>query len=183
MGCRTSRRRIRFAAGMSFMRVSGLGLGDRVPNRKTIWLFREAVVTAVAMEELFARFDAGLKERGYFALGGQIVDASIVEAPRQRLSKEEERHIRPSPATGQGAAEGYAGALDCEAAIAAAGRRSMVHFRESEGAIDAETAPTRQPRPLDSTGRRGWERRAAPGKARWPSTPELAQAASRRRSR
>ncbi|WP_210211575.1 transposase, partial [Azospirillum griseum] len=32
--------------------------------------------------------------RGYFALGGQIVDASIVEAPRQRLTREEKRQIR-----------------------------------------------------------------------------------------
>ncbi|RTR08991.1 transposase, partial [Azospirillum griseum] len=73
---------------LSFMRFLGLGLGDRVPDRTTIWLFREALVTAGAMEGLFARFDADLKERGYFALGGQIVDASIVEAPRQRLTRE-----------------------------------------------------------------------------------------------
>jgi len=45
-------------------------------------LFREARVTAEAMEELLARFDADLKKHGYFALGGQIVGASIVEAPR-----------------------------------------------------------------------------------------------------
>jgi transposase, IS5 family len=51
-------------------------------------------VTAGAMKGLFARFDADLKERGYFALGGQIVDASIVEAPKQRLTWEEKRQIR-----------------------------------------------------------------------------------------
>ncbi|WP_237907539.1 IS256 family transposase [Azospirillum brasilense] len=79
---------------LSFMRFLGLGLGDRVPDRTTIWLFREALVTAGAMEGLFARFDADLKERGYFALGGQIIDASIVEAPRQRLTREEKRQIR-----------------------------------------------------------------------------------------
>ncbi|WP_391345271.1 transposase [Azospirillum sp. A23] len=79
---------------LSFMRFLGLGLGDRVPDRTTIWLFREALVTAGAMEGLFARFDAELKERGYFALGGQIVDASIVEAPRQRLTWEEKQQIR-----------------------------------------------------------------------------------------
>jgi uncharacterized metal-binding protein YceD (DUF177 family) len=43
---------------------------------------------------LFARFDAELKEQGYFALGGQIVDASIVEAPRQRMSKDEKTQIK-----------------------------------------------------------------------------------------
>jgi transposase, IS5 family len=43
---------------------------------------------------LFARFDAELKERGYFALGGQIVDASIVEALKQRMTKDEKAQIR-----------------------------------------------------------------------------------------
>ena len=38
-------------------------------------------VRAGAMEALFARLDAAVKARGYFTLGGQIVDASIVEAP------------------------------------------------------------------------------------------------------
>ncbi len=76
------------------MRFLGLGLGDRVPEHTTIWLFREALVRAGAMEGLFARFDAALKERGYFALGGQIIDASIVEAPRQRLTREGKRQIR-----------------------------------------------------------------------------------------
>lgn len=55
---------------LSFMRFLGLGLSDRVPDRTTIWLFREALVRTGAMEGLFARFDAALKERGYFALGG-----------------------------------------------------------------------------------------------------------------
>lgn len=85
---------------LSFMRFLGLGLGDRVPDRTTIWLFREALATAGAMEGLFARFDADLKERGYFALGGQIVDASIVEAPKQRLIREEKRgrvKAKPGP--------------------------------------------------------------------------------------
>lgn len=46
------------------------------------------------MEGLFARFDRALTERGYLALGGQLVDASIVEAPRQRLTVAEKQLIR-----------------------------------------------------------------------------------------
>jgi IS5 family transposase len=79
---------------LSFMRFLGLSLADRVPDRTTIWLYRETLVKAGAIEGLFARFDAELNARGYFALGGQIIDASIVEAPRQRLSAEEKRQIR-----------------------------------------------------------------------------------------
>jgi transposase, IS5 family len=79
---------------LSFMRFLGLGLADRVPDYSTIWRFREALVAAGGIEELFARFDRTLTERGYFALGGQLIDASIVEAPRQRLTVEEKRQIR-----------------------------------------------------------------------------------------
>ena len=42
---------------LSFMRFLGLGLGDKVPDAKTIWLFREHLVEARAMENLFVRFD------------------------------------------------------------------------------------------------------------------------------
>jgi len=79
---------------LSFMRFLGLGLADRVPDYSTIWRFREALVTAGVMEELFAQFDRALTERGYFALGGQLIDASIVEAPRQRLTVEEKQRVR-----------------------------------------------------------------------------------------
>jgi IS5 family transposase len=79
---------------LSFMRFLGLGLADRVPDYSTIWRFREALVTAEAMEVLFARFDRALTEQGYFALGGQLIDASIVEAPRQRLTVEEKQRVR-----------------------------------------------------------------------------------------
>ena len=58
---------------LTFTRFPGLGLGDKVPDYSTIWRFREALVTAGAIEALFARFDAELKDRGYFALGGGTV--------------------------------------------------------------------------------------------------------------
>ena len=42
---------------LSFMRFLGLGLDDKVPDAKTIWLFREHLTQARAVENLFARFD------------------------------------------------------------------------------------------------------------------------------
>ncbi len=79
---------------LSFMRFLGLGLGDRVPDAKTIWLFREHLSQAKAMEKLFARFDKHLTDAGYLAMGGQIVDATIVAAPKQRNTKEEKEDIK-----------------------------------------------------------------------------------------
>jgi IS5 family transposase len=94
MGCRTSRRSFGSGTAYRSCAFSVWGLADRVPDYSTIWRFREALVAAGGIEELFARFDRTLTERGYFALGGQLIDASIVEAPRQRLTVEEKRQIR-----------------------------------------------------------------------------------------
>jgi hypothetical protein len=42
---------------LSFMRFLGLGLGDRVPDAKTVWLYRDALAQAGKVEELFGLFD------------------------------------------------------------------------------------------------------------------------------
>ena len=79
---------------LSFMRFLGLGLGDRVPDAKTIWLFREHLTQAGAVENLFTRFDKHLTKAGYLAMGGQIVDATIVAAPKQRNTDAEKADIK-----------------------------------------------------------------------------------------
>ena len=79
---------------LSFMRFVGLGLEDAVPDAKTLWLYREALTTAGAVEALFNQFDAYLKERGYLAMGGQIIDATIVPAPRQRNSRDDNAKVK-----------------------------------------------------------------------------------------
>lgn len=78
----------------SFGRFLGLGLEDGVPDAKTLWLYREALAQAGAVEELFALFDGFLKDNGYLAMGGQIIDATIVSAPIQRNSREENQTIK-----------------------------------------------------------------------------------------
>jgi transposase, IS5 family len=79
---------------LSFMRFLGLGLADPVPDANTIWAFREALKRAGAVDALFARFDATLRDAGYLAMGGQIVDASIVAAPKQRNTEAEKAAIK-----------------------------------------------------------------------------------------
>ena len=79
---------------LSFMRFLGLALEDRVPDAKTIWLFREQLTKAGAVERLFARFDAALRAAGYLAMAGQIVDATVVEARRPRLTQDEKTTIK-----------------------------------------------------------------------------------------
>jgi IS5 family transposase len=79
---------------LSFMRFVGLALHDSAPDAKTIWLFREQLTKAGAIQKLFARFDAILREAGVLAMGGQILDATIVQARPARLTTEEKATIR-----------------------------------------------------------------------------------------
>jgi IS5 family transposase len=72
----------------------GLSLSDRVPDARTIWLFREKLTKAEAIKPLFERFEAALRGAGYFARGGQIVDASLIAAPKQRNTEDEKKAIK-----------------------------------------------------------------------------------------
>ena len=84
---------------LSFMRFLGLGLADAVPDANTIWTFREALTRArmtgkPAIEVLFKAYEAALTKAGFLAMGGQIIDASIVAAPKQRNTDGEKRDIK-----------------------------------------------------------------------------------------
>ncbi len=81
---------------LSFLRFLSLGLGDKVPDAKRIWAFRERLTEAKAVEGLFSRFEAALREAGFIAMSGQIVDASLVVAPKQSNSEEEKRRVKAS---------------------------------------------------------------------------------------
>jgi transposase len=79
---------------LSFMRFVGLGLHQVVPDAKTIWLYRKQLKQAGAIEGLFHRFDEVLAAKGFLAMGGQIIDATLIAAPRQKLTLEEKTTIR-----------------------------------------------------------------------------------------
>lgn len=79
---------------LSFQRFLGLGLGDKVPDSTTIWSFREALTQAGTLDEVFGLFTTGLEERGLVTRRGSIVDATFVDAPRQRNTREENRVIK-----------------------------------------------------------------------------------------
>ena len=79
---------------LSFMRFLGLSLGDRVPDATTIGLFREKLTKAGVIEALFERFDQVVREAGYIPMSGQIVDASLIAAPRQRNTEAEKADVK-----------------------------------------------------------------------------------------
>lgn len=79
---------------LSFRRFLGLAMDARVPDAKTVWLFRETLVKAGAVEKLFALFNRHLEDRGLRAMGGQIIDASFVHVPIQRNGRNENDAIK-----------------------------------------------------------------------------------------
>src|SRR5665647_3172185 len=78
----------------SFKRFLGLKKSDKVPDSKTFWLFREQLIEKGVIMDLFRTFNETLDSAGVFANEGKIVDASFVEAPRQRNTREENKHIK-----------------------------------------------------------------------------------------
>lgn len=79
---------------LSFMRFLGLQIQDPIPDEKTIWLFRETLIEAKMIEKLFQKFNAYLENEGYIASLGTIIDASIVSAPKQRNSRDDNKTIK-----------------------------------------------------------------------------------------
>ena len=79
---------------LSFMRFLGLHVEDRVPDAKTVWLFRERLKDQKLIDVLFERFHEQLAKQGYIAKAGQMIDATFIEVPRQRNRREENVQIK-----------------------------------------------------------------------------------------
>jgi IS5 family transposase len=79
---------------LSFQRFLGLSLCDTVPDAKTIWNFRETLREADILEGIFDGFVEQLERKGIVTRSGSITDATFVEAPRQRNTKEENETIK-----------------------------------------------------------------------------------------
>ena len=87
----TERFLLRDLLARRFVGLCGCEFG---PDFTTIWRFKEALTEAGVLGALHDAFSKQLDELGFQASKGQIVDASIVPAPRQRNSREENEAIR-----------------------------------------------------------------------------------------
>lgn len=78
----------------SFKTFLGLATGDKVPDEKTVWSFRERITKTGLVEELFEQFISFLEEKELLLNEGQMIDASFTVAPRQRNTREENKKIK-----------------------------------------------------------------------------------------
>jgi IS5 family transposase len=74
---------------LSFQRFTRLVATSQIPDRTTIWTFKERLIQAGASQSVFDAVHRQLAQHGYIARGGKIIDASIVQVPRQSMGKEE----------------------------------------------------------------------------------------------
>lgn len=79
---------------LSFMRFLNLTLQCRIPDAKTIWLYREKFRKENIINEIFDDFVRLLEGMGYVAKAGQIMDATIIECPKQRNTRSENETIK-----------------------------------------------------------------------------------------
>lgn len=78
----------------SFMQFLDLQIGQRVPDAKTIWHFKNELSREDMISKLFTLLHDQLLADGIILNKGTIVDASFVNVPRQRNSREENARIK-----------------------------------------------------------------------------------------
>jgi hypothetical protein len=69
---------------LSWLRFRGFDLGAPTPDVKHDPAISRMLTDAGVLDAVFTGNDRQLKERGFLATGGQIVDATPVAAPKQR---------------------------------------------------------------------------------------------------
>ena len=79
---------------ISFCRFLDLPLGGKAPDFTTVWRFRQALADADAVKDLFELFTSTLQGRGLITKVGTIVDASFVEVPKQRNTRQENELVK-----------------------------------------------------------------------------------------
>ena len=72
---------------LSFRRFLGLSLEDPVPDANTVWKYEELLVQKNLTDELFYSLLSQIEAHGYRPQGGQIVDATLVEAPKRKTEE------------------------------------------------------------------------------------------------
>jgi len=78
----------------SFKRFLGLNENSTSPDKNTFWQFNEALTRNGIIDNLFVRFDEFLNQKGYSAKEGSMIDATFVEVPKQRNTREENKEIK-----------------------------------------------------------------------------------------
>jgi transposase, IS5 family len=78
----------------SFCKFLGIESYAQVPDAKTIWHYREQLKKHETIHDIFSLFNEKLLAASLMLKDGVIIDASIVQVPRQRNTREENKQVR-----------------------------------------------------------------------------------------
>ena len=79
---------------LSWMRFLNFELGGATPDENTIRHFRNRMTETGTLKRVMKAFDWQLHKNGYIPMSGQIVDATLVPAPKQRNTDGEKEAVK-----------------------------------------------------------------------------------------
>lgn len=79
---------------LSWMRFLSFDIGAPTPDENTIRHFRNRLTETGTLKRVMKAFDWQLQKKGYIPMAGQIVDASLVPAPKQRNTEPEKAAVK-----------------------------------------------------------------------------------------
>ena len=79
---------------LSWMRFLSFDLGSTMPDENTIRHFRNRLTETGTLKRVMEAFESQLRAKGYIPMSGQIVDASLIPAPKQRNTDAEKEAIK-----------------------------------------------------------------------------------------
>ena len=79
---------------LSFQRFLGIECGSKVPDKNTIWDFKEAIKNAGIDRKLFDLFNSYLEEKGIITHNGSIIDATFVTVDKRHTTKKDNNSLK-----------------------------------------------------------------------------------------
>jgi IS5 family transposase len=78
---------------LSWQHFIGMADARDLPDARTIWTFKNQIASGGGAEALFHEVSDQLAQAGLSAKGGQLIDATIVEVPKTRISQESREQV------------------------------------------------------------------------------------------
>lgn len=79
---------------LSCQRFLNLDQEQLSPDFSTIWRYEEALVDTGLFDEIYTKVLQTIEQKGYIAQEGYMVDATFVEVPKQRNTREENQQLK-----------------------------------------------------------------------------------------
>ena len=84
---------------LSFQQFVGLGYDEEIPDFVGVWHFKEGLIKAGLMDEIFTRIIGQIEEKGLILKKGTIVDATIIQSSNRPLSRKKREEMADNPSS------------------------------------------------------------------------------------